>query len=72
MIVGINIPNSTTGFPNFGSVQTVKFTYDVYTNDRLHRVCFSTVSTTVTVFYMYKYSTDFHGKKNVLFIHVQV
>ena len=29
--------------PNFGSVQNVKFTCDVYTNDSLHGMCFPTM-----------------------------
>ena len=28
---------SATGFPNFGSVLTVKLKYDIYTNDSLHK-----------------------------------
>ena len=35
--------NGIRYFPNFGSVRTVKFTCDVYTNDSLHGVCFPTV-----------------------------
>ena len=30
-------------YPNFGSVRTVSFTCDVYTNDSLHGVCFPAV-----------------------------
>ena len=32
----ITYANDTTHFPNLGSVQTVKYSYDVYTNDCLH------------------------------------
>ena len=35
--------NGSRYYPNFGSVRTVNFTCDVYTNDSFHGVCFPTV-----------------------------
>ena len=35
--------NGIKYYPNYGSVRTVNFTCDVYTNDSLHVVCFPTV-----------------------------
>ena len=38
--------NGSRYYPNSGSVQTVNFTCDVYTNDSLHRVCVPAVNNT--------------------------
>ena len=41
--MGVIHINGIRYFPNFGSVRTINFTCDVYTNDSLHGVCFPTV-----------------------------
>ena len=38
-------------FPSFGSLRTVKFTSDVYTNNRYHRLCFLTVTIILREFF---------------------
>ena len=39
----INYQSGLKCFANFGAVRTVKHTCDIYTNDRYHGACFSTV-----------------------------
>ena len=39
----INYQNDPRYLPNFGDVRTVKYTCDVYTNHRYHKLCFPSV-----------------------------
>ena len=62
IIIRNNLHKRHRYYPNFGTVRTVNFTCDMYTNDSLHGVCFPTVLSDSEVIKLVSCSTQLNMK----------